>query len=317
MPSNVPVIAQLQKVGIAKEVAWGTAIATPAYTLRIKDIKAETSNKQVKDEGLRGVNAKLFGVYDGVHETSIDITALVFPEDIPLLIKTLLSTETVTGSTVYTHAFKLDATGQPPSLTVFHDNGFEVRVYPGCMAESLSFKWSKDGGLEASIKMKGKPFAVGSQWVPSFAATEQFIGWQTTVMLAGSSNAKMVGFDIELKRALYVQHAANNTQEPTAIVSGPIEVSGKATFDVTDDTELNYMINNTQPVLLVTMTETGTNPPSISWQMSKCAFMKDAETGKTVVEGDMSWEAVVNLTDGTTTLTPCLITVQNAVTLAY
>lgn len=318
MPSTTPVIARLQKVGIAKETAWGTAATAPTYTLRFKDIKAETDIKFVKDEGLRGVNAKTFDVYDGTHEGTIDLNVEVYPEDFPLLLKAMLGAETLTGAAIpYTHAFALANTAQPPSLTIFHDTGFEVRAYAGVMLEDLQIKWAKDAGLEASIKGKSKPFTIGSQWVPSFATTQQWIGWQTSVLLGGSSNVKMVGFDLDLKRSLYVQHAANNTQAPTAIVADALEVTGKASFDITDDTELNYMLNNTKPALAVTMTQAGTNPPVIAFQMSKCAFLKDSESGKTVYEGDVSWEGIANATDGGTGLSPCLITVQNAVATAY
>lgn len=320
MPSNTPIVARLQKVGIAKETTWGTAAATPAYTLRVKDVKAETNVKFVKDEGMRGVNAKTFDVYDGTHEGSIDLDVEVFPEDFPLFLKAILGSETVTGAaTPYSHAFALANTAQPPSLTFFHDTGFEVRVYAGCMVESVQLKWAKDAGLEASIKMSSKPFVVGTQWVPSFATTSQWIGWQTAVTIGGTANQKLVGFDITWKRALYIQHAANNTQAPTAIISQDIEVTGKATFDINDDTELNYMLNNTKPAFLFTMTQPGANGPVLTIQMSKCAFMKDSESGKSVFEGDTSWEAIANPTDalGGTGLSPCQVTIQNAVTTAY
>lgn len=296
---------ELTWLGVAKETTWGTAV-NPAYYVPFKDAKPVDEIDTVKDQGIRGAMAQTYNILQGVKHSSMDLSGETFPDSIGLLILAMLGVDTVTGTGPYTHTFKLARTAQPPSLTHSRYDGTNMRQFSGHVAEELSFKWADKAALEYTFKSQGKSSAVATTQTPTVTTTLPFLNWQFAVTLGGSANLNLVGFDISLKRKLYVQHAANNSQDPTAIIAQGLEVTGKATFDKVDDTELSDFLNNTQPSLILTGTQ-GTNQLVI--QMTKCAFLKDSVNGKEVVQGDVEFEGVDNNTDNG----PVLIKVINSV----
>jgi hypothetical protein len=306
MPAPVFTPKELTWLGIAKETAWGTAV-NPAYFLPFKDAKPEDVIDYVKDEGIRGAMAMTYNVIPGVAHGTFEIDGQVFPDSFGLLVLSILGQDTVTGTGPYTHAMALSRTGQPPSITPTFYDGTSIRQWPGTVAEELGIKWSSGGPLEYTWKGQGKPSTTATGITPSPGSTVPFLGWEFTATLGGTTKLNLVGFDISLKRKLYVQHAANNTQQPTAIVAGGLAVTGKATFDKADDAELNAYLQNTQPSFVLTGQQNANTQLII--QMTRCAFVKDPVTAKEVVQGDVEFEGVDNDTDGG----PCLIKLINAV----
>lgn len=299
---------ELTWLGVAKETIWGTAVA-PTYFVPFKDAKPEDVIDTVRDQGIRGALASTYNVLQGVKHSTMDISGEVFPDIIGLFLLALLGSDTVTGASApYSHAFKLARTTQPPSLTHSRYDGTNMRQFAGHVGEELSLKWSKGAAIEFSFKSQGKSSAVGTTATPTPTTTIPLLGWEFAVTLAGAANLNLTGFDISLKRKLYVQHAINNSQDPTSIVALGLAATGKATFDKADDTELSAFLNNTQPALVLTGTQPTTNYQLII-QMTKCAFLKDPVTGKEVVQGDVEFEGIDNTTDGG----PVLFTLKNAV----
>lgn len=298
---------ELTWLGVAKETTWGTAVA-PTYFIPFKDAKPEDVNAYIKDNGIRGAFAAVYGVYPGITHSTMDVSGEAFPDILGLLLLAILGKDTVTGTVApYTHALALARTTQPPSLTFNRYDGTNIRQFAGHIEEEVSLKWAVNAALEYSAKSQGKSSTVNAGPVtPTTTTTVPFLGWQFTAKLAGTADLNLVGFDISLKRKLYVQHAANNTQDPTAILALALEVTGKATFDKVDDTELSAFLNNMQPSLVLTGVQ-GTNQLIIT--MSKCAFLKDPVTAKEVVQGDVEFEGVDNTTDSG----PAAITLVNSV----
>lgn len=251
-----------------------------------------------------------YNVINGVQHSTMDITTDAYPDILGLFLLAILGSDTVTGAaSPYTHAFKLNRTGQPVSLTHSYYDGTSIRQFAGHMIEELDIKWAANATLEVDVKSQGKVSTVlGSSLTPSPTSTTPFAGWQFTAQLGGTNNLNLVGFDISLKRKLYVQHAANNSTNPTAIVAGGLECTGKATFDKSDDGELNAFLNNTQPSFVLTGTQPTTNY-QLTLNMGKCAFLKDPITAKEVVQGDVDFESL----DNTSNNGPIAITLLNAV----
>lgn len=299
---------ELTWLGLAKETTWGTAVA-PTYTIPTKDVKPEDVDAYVKDQGIRGAMAMTYNVIPGVSQSNFEIDGELFPDSFGLLALAILGSDTVTGAAApYTHSFKLARTSQPPSLTNTWYDGTNIRQFAGQIAEELQIKWSNGGAVEYSFKSQGKTSATATGITPSPGSTVPFVGWEFTCQLAGANNLNLVGFDISIKRKLYVQHPANNSQNPANIIALGLECTGKATFDKVDDTELSAFLNNTQPSLVLTGTQSGSGDELII-QMTKCAFLKDPITAKEVVQGDVEFEGVDNTTDGG----PVLISLKNAV----
>jgi hypothetical protein len=300
---------ELTYYGLAKEASYGVAV-NPTYYTPFKDVKPEDVIDYIKDQGIRGAMALTYNVISGIQHSTMDISTEAYPDIVGLFLLAVMGSDTVTGaSSPYTHAFKLARTAQPPSLTHSYYDGTSIRQFAGHIVEEFSLKWAANATLEVSLKSQGKVSTIlGSSLTPSPTSTAPFAGWQFTAQLGGTNNLNLVGFDISLKRKLYVQHAANNSTNPTAIVASGLEVTGKATFDKADDTELNAFLNNTQPSFVLTGTQPTTNYQLIL-NMGKCAFLKDPITAKEVVQGDVEFEAI----DNTTNLGPIAITLVNAV----
>jgi len=310
MPSNLYPEA-LQVVGLGKETAWGT-IAAPTYYFPAKNIKPEDQIAYIKDDGVRGTMAATHQVFAGPSkgQFAFDVTS-VLPDAAGMLLVAMLGPDTKTGSAApFTHTFNL-ASNQPASLTATWNDGFETRQFAGLRPTDLSFKWSQGAELQATVQGDSLLSAVGGSVTPTYlSGVSAFEGWQATATLAGTADADLVGFEIDLKRKNYIQHGASGAQAPTNIAALQLGVTGKATFDKTGDTELNDFLNNTQPAFVITLTN-GTYV--LTFQMSKCAFMKANETGKDVMQVDVDFEGVENSTDAG----PCEIILENAVATAY
>lgn len=307
-----PYASELQVVGFGKETTWGTAATAPDYFVSATNIKWEDVIKYVDDDGARGVLAQPFQVFPGPANGDFSCDFPVFLDSIGRLLVAMIGPDTVTGSAApYTHTFKLTPTAQPASLTCFYFDGYETRVQAGFRPTELTFKWSEGGEMTGSVKGVSKPSAVGAALTPSFGTLNALMGWQATLQVAGSPDLNLVGFDCSLKRKEYIQWAANNSQAPTNLIVKGLNVSGKLTLDLNDDTELTAFWNNTQPAVVITLTQS--SGLSFKLQMSQCAFKKAPVGGKDVVQVDLDFEAVQNSTDGG----PCQIVVQNAISQAY
>jgi hypothetical protein len=297
----------LTHVGIAKELSWGTAVL-PAYFIPFTDVKPLDTITYVADAGMRGALAKTYNEMPGTVQSTVEIDGSTFPDSIGLMLLSLLGQDTVVGSAApYTHSFQLARTAQPPSITVSHFDGVSERQYAGSVCEEMDFTWAQDAALAYTYKVDGIPSVVIAPVTPTPTATTPFMTWAFSATIGGSPKLNVIGFDVDIKRdKVYVQHAANNTQSPTAIVVTTLSFTGKITFDKMDDSELIAYLTNTQPVVILTGVQ-GTN--SITFQMSKCAFTADTVTGKDVMQGEIVYEGCDNASD----MGPGMVTLTNAV----
>lgn len=298
---------ELTYLGVAKEASWGVAVA-PTYYTPFKDVKPEDVVSYIKDNGIRGAMAVDYNIIAGIQHGTMDITTDAYPDFLGLYLLAILGSDAVTGTGPYTHALKLNRTSQPVSLTHTYYDGTSIRQFAGHMLEEVSFKWAANAALEVSLKSQGKVSTTTTSLTPSPTSTIPFAGWEFSATLGGTTNLNLVGFDISLKRKVTPQFAANNSQNPSAVISSGLEVSGKASFLKADDTELNAFLNNTQPSFVLTGTQPTTNY-QLTFNMNKCAFLKDPITAKEVVQGDVEFSGLDNTTNGG----PIAITLLNAV----
>jgi hypothetical protein len=299
---------ELTWYGVAKETTFGTA-AAPVYFVPFKDVKPGIVINYIKDQGIRGAMAETYNVMQGTRKSTFEVTGEVFPDAIGLFALAMLGTDTVSGTAApYTHKIQLNRTAQPVSLTHSYYDGTNVKSFPGQMAEELTFKWAANAALEYTFKTEGKYFTAGTATTPAPTSTVPLLSWQFKATLGGTQTYNLVGFDVAFKRKLYVQFPAYNSQDVNTIVAGGLEVTGKATFDKADDTELNNYLQNTQPSLVLTGTQ-ATTGYQLTIQMSKAAFIKDTITAKEVIQGDVEFECIDNATDGG----PALLQLVNSI----
>lgn len=248
------------------------------------------------DVGLRGIGAQTFGLYQGVEYSDWKYLLDMYQTDTPLLFTSILGPDTKSGTaSPYTHTFNL-ASAEPSSICLHDYDGYEEWVLAGSRMSAMNIKFDVAKNLTADIQGQGFPHTTTTKETPSVTAEQYYMGWQAALKIAGSSNYHLVSMQLNMTRKLQVRHSAQNSQAPTYVFVGPLEVAGSITFDVEDDTEFNYYANNTQPSVVVTFTD-GSN--SLKFQMSTCAFKNPTRftSGTDWLQLDASFTAVYNTTD--------------------
>jgi hypothetical protein len=305
MPSST-LLSALSYLGLSKEAAWGTPV-TAAKWLPVKSMSPVDDIKTIIDEGKRGLAAKDFGVLQGVRLANLDYGGDFFVDVVPYLILAILGKDTVTGTAPYTHLFQLDPA--PPSLTFQDYNGFNERQFAGARLSELGLKFASDtGALEWTAKALSKVSAAVVKTTPTFGTTAPLLGWQAALAVGGTPVTKLLAFELNIKRVLKEIFGANNSQDPSNIFAGIVEVTGKLTFDMQDDVELTHYLSNDEPAVVITLTQS----PNVNLiiTLTKCAFEKaQSDRSQEFVRLDAQVRGIYNVTDAG----PCQVAVKNAV----
>lgn len=309
----MPIISYNSRLGLAKEITWGTAATAPTSWVPFKTLKSEDDIKRIIDSGKRGNLAKDFASYAGVMTGKVDIDGDVYTDLFGNFLMGIFGTDTVTGAaSPYTHTFTLN-NNQPPSYTLFDYDGVNERVYAGAVISELDLKFTSDGELSKSAKFISKASAVsGSVHTATYSTTPPFLGWQAALTIGGAANTRLIGGDLSFKRPAKFTFGANNSQSPTKVNVGEMEVTGKLDFEIDDYTELGYYLNTTQPAVILTFTN-GTNILTV--QTSKCDFEKVAglDRSQNVVRVSANIRGLYNTTDSG----PVSVKLQNSQSTAY
>lgn len=291
----MPKLSATQFVGFGKETTWGTVAATFKY-IPINSFKVEEEIKKVVDEGRRANLTKDFAVYNGPRSAKFDMDTYLYTNEVGYMLQGLMGAPTTTGTGTYSHTFKLAST-QPPSLSINDFNGISTRQSTGVLIDEISIKFSEDKMVEVSTKGQMKPSAIITTPTPTFGTVDPVHGVTTTFTLAGSANTNLVGATITMKREVKMLHGADGTQNPTKGVSGRLEVTGKVTFDVEDESEYLNFINQTNPALVFTFNGATANNKMVV-TLSKVDITKaNVDRSQEWVRVDMDFRALYNVTD--------------------
>lgn len=299
---------------MVKEATFQTDPTTGYVWLPVRNPKPVLDIKYIEDKGIRGLGAELYGVYQGVEHQKFSYDLDVYATDFWNIIPGILGNDTKTGTAApYTHTFNL-AAAEPKSYSVRDYDGADEYVFTGSRFSELTFKLDSEGALTSTLQGMGAPqVSAGGPDTPTFSSDPYYLGWQATVSIAGSPNYHLVTASLSLKRKVTPRWSAQNSQNPAAMFAGALTFDGSITFDVEGDTEYNYYVNNTQPVVLITLAQPGSSN-TVAFQMSKCAFTTGAKTsGKDWLQVDAKVQGVYNATDAG----PGEIIVQNAQSTAY
>lgn len=298
-------LSALQHLGLAFESAYGTA-TTPTVWIPTTSVKPEDEIKKIQDEGRRANLSKVFNVYDGVTSSKVDVDFECYPDAIGYLLKAILGQPTTTGTGNYTHTFKI-VNALAPSLTLSYFNGIAEHAHAGSVINDLQFKFDTEGVVNASAKFIGMKSSVVATTTPSYSTIAPFMGWGTTLSIGGTSNSNVVGGEVTLKREAKLLYGANNSQAPNKYSSGRIELTGKLTFDVESENELN-LLGGADTSLALTFNKDANTQMIVSCNtvdISKAIV----DTSQEFVRVDLEFTALYNTTDaGIVT-----VTLKNAV----
>src|SRR6185312_17001321 len=138
-------------------------------------------------------------------------------------------------------------------------------------ADTIAISAATAGPVKLTCSYLGKFAALVAK--PTLSATTQLpvIPWQGAVTLNSVANAKLIQFDMTLKRNDVEGIQAMGSQDISAGFAGSLEVTGKLMFVPTDDTEyLLYSTTGQASFPLSIVFTSGSNTITIT--MTKCSF---------------------------------------------
>lgn len=298
-----------QFIGVKKETTQGTAVPPLAATVPVNGFDPEDVFVQLMDEALRGDMAKTGGVIQGSGHSEWTIPeSPAFYDMLPYFLANILGDVATTGAGPFTHVISLLNSGgaQPGTITIFDWQGTPTnqgRQWPGIVCTELTIKgnpesefitWSAKGLGWLSAITAAAPTAAPSTDAPMAA-------WRVAISIATVANLHIGEWEVTITREASAEHTSGNTQQPYLIQRGNVEVTGSVTvMKPSDEAELNYYLNNTQPELSITADNGGATiaQRAITLHMQKAAF------GKGVIQRDdeavgykLDFTAVATTTD--------------------
>jgi hypothetical protein len=311
-------------LGIAKEATKGTIVAPTDFIPVAKDnIKPIDVIDPLYDTGLRGSNVVNYNYLQGRTRSTFDFGGAVFADTVGYAIAGLLGSVATTGvSAPFTHTVSLKnsltsgADDQPISYTLTDFYAADVRSYPGCQFSDFSLKFNADGMLEYDAKTTGWQSTAVSDPTPTFSTLLPTQVWRGTVSIGGSAVSNSMTGNIDMMRSVTPVYGISATQNPYNIFLGPLEVTGKITFIMEDDTELTRYLSNSQPAIVLDWAY-GTGAAAVQLQatITKGAYTAAViERGEDFVQVSIDLNGQGNTTDAGSTggFAPIKWVLQNA-----
>ena len=294
-------------LGIAKEATKGTAVAPTDFIPVSKDsLKPVDIVDPLFDTGLRGSNVLNYNYIPGRTRSTVDYGGAVFADTVGYAIAGLLGSVATTGvSAPYTHTISLfnsltsDVDVQPISYTLTDFYAVDVRSYPGCQFSDFSLKFNADGMLEYDTKTTGWASEVVSDPTPTFSTVLPTPVWRGTVSIGGSPVTTAMSGNIDMKRPATPIYGISNTQDPYQVFLGPLEVTGKITFVMENDSQLLNFLNNSQPAIVLNWNYgTGASEVQLQATITKGAYTAGViERGEDFVQVTIDLNGQSNTTD--------------------
>jgi len=311
-------------LGIAKEVTKGTIVAPTDFIPVAKDsIKPVDVVDPLYDTGLRGSNVVNYAYLQGRTRSTFDFGGAVFADTVGYAIAGLLGSVATTGASApYTHTISLKnslvsgADDQPISYTLTDFYAADVRSYPGCQFSDFSLKFNADGMLEYDTKTTGWASSAVADPTPTFSTLLPTVVWRGAVSIGGATVSDAMTGNIDMTRSVTPVYGISNTQNPYQVFLGPLEVTGKITFIMEDDTELTRFLNNTQPAIVLNWAYgSGASAVQIQATISKGAYTAAViERGEDFVQVSIDLNGQATTTDAGSTggFAPIKWVLQNA-----
>lgn len=307
------------QVGLAKETTWGTAVPSTIFYPAGKNTKLDSRFQNLLEEGWEGIAGKDKVYIQGTGWSELNWPDMWFyPDTSPHFLMALLGTDTVTGSGPFTHTITLNNTANTPSYSCTKFDGLvaTARQSAGVYFEQLTLKFANPGKFAINAVGRGKLATNATKPTASYSALTPYVPWQAALTLNGSSNARLIDCQIDIKRPLGQIWGMSNTQDMTGEVVSDMEVALKMTYVPIDYTEYNLFLNNTQGAFSLIFTS---GASTLTFQMSKCAFEDPTpiDHGQSFARIMATGRAISNATDAGTGNSPLKIVAVNAQASAY
>lgn len=290
-----------QWLGIAKEATKGAAVASTDF-LPLTTITPGTQYTYLADEGMRGSMVKNYGEVQGVVASTFDLAGDIRPTS-GYALAGILGDIVTTGATApFSHQISTlnSGTGQPTGYTLTHFDVVNARQYPGQQFTDVGLKFTPNGLLSYTAKTMGWGSAIqASPPTPSYDSVAPMGAWRGTATVGGSAVLNVVDGSVDIKRTGAGIYTLQNSQQPYAVFVGAVELTGKLTFVLEDESQFNHYLVNDQPSLALTWTQgAGATTETLTVTCSKAAYTTGAITpGKDYFEMVVDFTGIGNVTD--------------------
>jgi len=220
---------------------------------------------------------------------------------------------TVTGP--YTHTFAVlnqtagygGANGaQPPTHSVtdttYLTPSVLARTYPSLCVGQMDLTGNSENLFMGKVTGNSWQSAPAST-IPTNTTTftVPLPNWRATITIGTVSIFDIGEFSIALKRELQVYWTEQGAQSPFIIARGTLDATGAIKFTVpSDETPLNYMLNNTQPPVSIVVNNglAGTSQIQFTLAANVAAFIKSKPNRSGVLVGyDTEFRTEANTTN--------------------
>lgn len=306
-PANVYVTAQL------------TASLGPTDYIPVTSIDIEDVYDDLEDKGYRGSAVETYNIVQGSAHSELTLGGDAFADTVGYWLGGVLGATDFTAGTPNTHAFSVKNTsdGQPTSYDIYVNDVVNTRAFPSARVQSVALTFSADGLLTYSTKLVGMASGIVANPTKSYSTLLPLAAWTGLTTIGGTITPTLISGDMTIQRAVNAINTVDGTYQPYRIYAGQLGVSGKLTFVMEDDSQLNNMISNSQPSLdLNFSTGSGASLQAIQLHCSKAAWTSAKPTfGADYVQVDVNYQGLANTTDATTAGTgfsPVKVTLRNA-----
>ncbi len=209
---------------------------------------------------------------------------------------------------------------QPPSLTLWDNDGEQWRQMSACQIDELTIKGNATGLVDYTTSIFGNP-AVNNVAAPSvsFTGTQTPAPWTLAVLLGGTQIGTVVDWEFDLKRGVKPIPALTGSQEYFEYFANTLECTGKLTFvEQSGSPYLAEYLDGTQQSLDLTLFDLKAGA-AINIHSSKVQFKTgDLDRSKEWVEVPVEFQLLPTATDATAGgVSPIIVTIANSVATAY
>ncbi|HZR50114.1 MAG TPA: hypothetical protein VFB06_11400 [Streptosporangiaceae bacterium] len=156
-----------------------------------------------------------------------------------------------------------NASAQPPTYTVLHRTGLPGAGSPGFSADQYLYGHMTDLKLSAKatdwLLWDSKITALSrsnpaANYAPAFSTVTGWPAWRGSITLNAGAVYNVSDMTIAMSRKPDIIWTSDGQQDPYAIGAGPFSAMFTIDYDaVSDESALNYALNNTQPALVYTI----------------------------------------------------------------
>ena len=301
-------------------VTWQTASSfAPSAYFPLEKADPADDYTQLLDVAYRGSAVTTVAAVQGMRMSSWDLSGTVYADTFGYLLGAFFGAEDYTSGSPNSHAFSVlnSGTMQPTPTTLFFYDAYNTRIFAGGHITSLTITLDPSGLIKWSAKWIGRASGVITTPTTSFTSLKPIPAWTGSLSVASSSLFNTESFEVTLTRENSEQVAGLiGVQDPAAVWVGPVKAVGKVTYWKQDDTQYNYVVNETQPTVLLSSTQ-GTSS-ALNIQMTSCNLSepKIVADSKSYVIEEFSFEGLANSTDATTSgggISPVKVTLKDAI----